>query len=160
MTKIKIGDKVKINLDVVSQNGMFDDKEQEEEYQYISSHQDEVYIVKAVDAPAQAPIVLDHPIIGDTSFYEEELIPVKEVVIQKKEKTLKDRIVDILNSEESEEICERFATEVFESISSDDEAYSDIGRAILRAILKDDADAVLTAICGWSTKTILAKIQD
>ena len=70
---------------------------------------------------------------------------------------MKDRIVDILDSEESEEICERFATEIFESISSDDESYSDIGRAILRAVLKDDADAVLTAICGWSTKTLLAK---
>ena len=154
----KIGDKVKINVDVVSQNGLFDSVEQEKQYDYIVSHENEVYTIKSTSSTALANFKLDHPVIGFTSFFEEELISVTEEEKQKsKEEILREQILKIMNAEDSTENYEKIAEAVFESISSDDESYSHIGYHLLYSFLKGDADGILTAICGWSMKTILAK---
>ena len=81
---IKVGDKVKINADVVLENGMFDSPEQEKQYDYIASHANEVYIIKSTNSSALANFQLDHPVVGSTSFFEEELIPVMEEDLQKR----------------------------------------------------------------------------
>ncbi len=155
----KIGDKVRINVDVVSQNGLFDSVEQEKQYDYIVSHANEVYIIKSTNSSAPANFQFDHPIVGFTSFYKEELIPVTEedVKPKSKEEILREQILKIMNAEDSTENYEKIAEAVFESISSDDESYSHIGYHLLYSFLNGDADGILTAICGWSMKTILAK---
>ena len=159
----KVGDKVKINVDVVSQNGMFDGAEQEKQYDYIVSHSNEVYTIKSTKimgcSSAIANFQLDHPVVGITSFYEAELIPVTEedVKPKSKEEILREQILKIMNSENSIENYEKIAEAVFSSISSDDESYSHIGYHLLYSFLNGDADGILTAICGWSMKTILAK---
>ena len=158
----KIGDKVKINVDVVSQNGMFDGAEQEKQYDYIVSHSNEVYTIKSTKimgcSSAIANFQLDHPVVGITSFYEAELIPVTEEEKPKsKEEILREQILKIMNAEDSTENYEKIAEAVFESISSDDESYSHIGYHLLYSFLKGDADGILTAICGWNMKSILVR---
>lgn len=71
---IRIGDKVKVDLDAVALNGMFESGSQARQFQYLQEHPDEVYVVASTTAEAAAPIQLDHPVVGETSFYEDELI--------------------------------------------------------------------------------------
>ena len=76
MKGINIGDKVKIDYSAVICNGMEETPEQSARLTYIREHPDEVYTVKEVNIPlVLAPIKLDHPILGETSFHEEELKP-------------------------------------------------------------------------------------
>ena len=72
--EIKAGDKVKINLEVVAENGLFENDEQEKQFEYLEAHPDEVFTVTGTINEAQAPYQLAHPVIGATSFYAEELI--------------------------------------------------------------------------------------
>lgn len=72
--KIRIGDKVKVNLDVVSQNGLFESDEQQKQFDYLEAHPDEVFTVSSTTVDAQAQYKLDHDVVGVTSFYAEELI--------------------------------------------------------------------------------------
>ncbi len=72
--EIKVGDTVKVNLQMVAENGMFDSDEQEKQFEYLQMHPDEVFTVADIFNEAPAPYQLDHPIIGATSFYAEELI--------------------------------------------------------------------------------------
>lgn len=71
---IKVGDKVKVNLDVVSQNGLFESEEQQKQFDYLETHPEEVFTVASTTVEAQATYRLAHPVVGETSFYEEELI--------------------------------------------------------------------------------------
>lgn len=73
-SKIRVGDKVKVNLEAVAQNGMFESESQARQFQYLQDHPDEVYVVASTTAEAAASIQLDHPEVGETSFYEDELI--------------------------------------------------------------------------------------
>ena len=73
-SKICIGDKVKVNLEAVAQNGMFESEDQARQFQYLQDHPDEVYVVASTTVDAAASIQLDHPVVGETSFYEDELI--------------------------------------------------------------------------------------
>lgn len=77
--EIKAGDKVKVNLEVVAENGLFENDEQEKQFEYLEAHLDEVFTVTATINEAQAPYQLDHPVIGATSFYAEELILEDEI---------------------------------------------------------------------------------
>ena len=43
--EIKAGDKVKINLEVVAENGLFENDEQEKQFEYLEAHPDEVFTV-------------------------------------------------------------------------------------------------------------------
>lgn len=71
---IKVGDRVKVDIGAVASNGMHESEEQEARFNYLAEHPEEVYTVKSVSADAVANIVLDHPVVGETSFYEDELI--------------------------------------------------------------------------------------
>lgn len=77
--EIKAGDKVKVNLEVVAENGLFENDEQEKQFEYLEAHPDEVFTVTVTINEAQAPYQLDHPVIGATSFYAEELILEDEI---------------------------------------------------------------------------------
>lgn len=71
---INVGDRVKVNLDVVSQNGLFESDEQQKQFDYLEAHPDEVFTIASTTVDAAATYQLDHPIVGATSFYAEELI--------------------------------------------------------------------------------------
>ena len=87
--EIKVGDKVRINLDAVYENGMVESENVE---LYLIDHPDEVYIVKGIDGSAPASIELDHSIVGITSFCKDELILVNEEAEKKvKEELLRQR---------------------------------------------------------------------
>jgi len=77
--EIKAGDKVKINLEVVAENELYENDEQEKQFEYLEAHPDEVFTVAGTINEAQAPYQLDHPVIGATSFYAEELILEDEI---------------------------------------------------------------------------------
>ena len=77
--EIKAGDKVKINLEVVAENGLYENDEQEKQFEYLEVHPDEVFTVAGTINEAQAPYQLDHTVIGATSFYAEELILEDEI---------------------------------------------------------------------------------
>ena len=72
--EIKVGDKVKVNLQMVAENGLFDSDEQEKQFEYLQMHPDEVFTVAGITDEVQAHYQLEHPIVGATSFYAEELI--------------------------------------------------------------------------------------
>lgn len=72
--EIKAGDKVKVNLQTVAENGVFDSDEQEKQFEYLQMHPDEVFTVAGITNEVQAHYQLEHPIVGATSFYAEELI--------------------------------------------------------------------------------------
>ena len=73
--QLQVGDRVKVNLDVVSQNGLFESEEQQKQFDYLEAHLDEVFTIASTTVNAAATYQLDHPIVGATSFYAEELIP-------------------------------------------------------------------------------------
>lgn len=77
--EIKAGDKVKVNLQMVAENGLFDSDEQEKQFEYLQMHPDEVYTVAGITDEAQAQYQLEHPIVGATSFYADELILEDEI---------------------------------------------------------------------------------
>lgn len=76
---LNVGDKVKVNLDVVSQNGLFESDEQQKQFDYLDAHPDEVFTIASTTIDAAATYQLDHPVVGATSFYAEELISEDEV---------------------------------------------------------------------------------
>lgn len=71
---LNVGDKVKVNLYVVSQNGLFESDEQQKQFDYLEAHPDEVFTIASTTIDAAATYQLDHPVVGATSFYAEELI--------------------------------------------------------------------------------------
>lgn len=71
---INVGDRVKVNLDVVFQNGLFESDEQQKQFDYLEAHPDEVFTIASTTVDAAATYQLDHPVVGATSFYAEELI--------------------------------------------------------------------------------------
>ena len=74
MVKFKVGSKVRVDLDAVARNGLFDSEGQQKQFDYLADHPGEVYVIARTDADAAAKIQLDHPVVGVTSFYEDELI--------------------------------------------------------------------------------------
>jgi len=72
---IKVGDRIKLDIQSIMRNGMHESIEMRERFDYILDHPENVYVVSSVDYPgALAPIKLDHPILSKTSFFEDELI--------------------------------------------------------------------------------------
>lgn len=64
----------------------------------------------------------------------------------------KKRLQEILESEES---CENFAKQIGESIFTQDEEPERAGLWIIKALLENDADALLEAICGWKAEYVI-----
>ena len=56
---------------------------------------------------------------------------------------------------EDEEKTAAFAQKILETIDTDDESYEDIGNSVIHALLNNDADGFLIALCGWSAESLL-----
>ena len=56
---------------------------------------------------------------------------------------------------EDEEKTAAFAQKILETIDTDDESYEDIGNSVIHALLNNDADGLLIALCGWSAESLL-----
>ena len=65
---------------------------------------------------------------------------------------MKERLTLIL---EDEEKTAAFAQKILETIDTDDESYEDIGNSVIHALLNNDADGLLIALCGWSAESLL-----
>ena len=56
---------------------------------------------------------------------------------------------------EDEEKTAAFTEKILETIDTDDESYEDIGNSVIHALLNNDADGLLIALCGWSAESLL-----
>ena len=56
---------------------------------------------------------------------------------------------------EDEEKTAAFAEKILETTDTDDESYEDIGNSVIHALLNNDADGLLIALCGWSAESLL-----
>ena len=56
---------------------------------------------------------------------------------------------------EDEEKTAAFSQKILETIDTDDESYEDIGNSVIHALLKNDAEGLLIALCGWSAESLL-----
>ena len=56
---------------------------------------------------------------------------------------------------EDEEKTAAFSQKILETIDTDDESYEDIGNSVIHALLNNDADGLLIALCGWSAESLL-----
>lgn len=74
-----------------------------------------------------------------------------------KKEELRKTVLAIMNRDDCGEAYENLAEAFFSSTVSDDESYRHIGCLLLSAFLKDDVDAAVTALCGWSLEELLAK---
>lgn len=52
-----------------------------------------------------------------------------------------------------------FAETIKQEIASDEDTYESIGYNLLKALLTDDADDILVALCGWYVDTLLTKAR-
>lgn len=57
---------------------------------------------------------------------------------------------------ETPETCEKLAQTLFDHLSTDDESLDKIGFHLCKALLEQDAEAVLIAICGWSSDSLIS----
>ena len=64
----------------------------------------------------------------------------------------KEQLRDVL---EDEEKTAAFAKKILETTDTDDESYEDIGNSVIHALLNNDADGFLIALCGWSVESLL-----
>ena len=60
---------------------------------------------------------------------------------------------------EDEEKTTAFAQKILETIDTDGESYEDIGNSVIHALLNNDADGLLIALCGWSAESLLNLIE-
>ena len=56
---------------------------------------------------------------------------------------------------EDEEKTAAFAEKILETTDTDDESYEDLGNSVIYALLNNDADGLLIALCGWSAESLL-----
>lgn len=52
-----------------------------------------------------------------------------------------------------------FAETIKQEIASDEDTYESIGYNLLKALLTDNADDILVALCGWYVDTLLTKAR-
>lgn len=57
---------------------------------------------------------------------------------------------------ETPALCENLAQTLFDHLSTDDEPLDKIGFQLCKALLEEDAEAVLIAICGWSSDSLIS----
>jgi len=60
---------------------------------------------------------------------------------------------------EDEEKTAAFAQKILETIDTDDESYEDIGNSVIYALLNNDAEGLLIALCGWSAESLLNPME-
>ena len=68
----------------------------------------------------------------------------------------KEQLRAVLKDEEK---TAAFAQKILETIDTDDESYEDIGNSVIHALLNNDADGLLIALCGWSAESLLNLIE-
>lgn len=56
---------------------------------------------------------------------------------------------------EDEEKTAAFAEKILETTDTDDESYEDIGNSVIHALLNNDTEGLLIALCGWSAESLL-----
>lgn len=66
-------------------------------------------------------------------------------------------VMALAASEDSSEAYEELAESFAQAFASEDTPYRKIGRQMMMAYLDGDADAMITAICGWSFDTLLVR---
>lgn len=66
----------------------------------------------------------------------------------------KQMLAEIMRDDEK---CAALALEVLEQVHSDSERLEDIGRALLKARIDNNADDTLCALCGWTLNSLLAR---
>ena len=64
----------------------------------------------------------------------------------------KEQLRAVLKDEEK---TAAFSQKILETIDTDDESYEDIGNSVIHALLNNDADGLLIALCGWSAESLL-----
>ena len=64
----------------------------------------------------------------------------------------KEQLRAVLKDEEK---TAAFAQKILETIDTDDESYEDIGNSVIHALLNNDAEGLLIALCGWSAESLL-----
>lgn len=57
---------------------------------------------------------------------------------------------------ENPALCEAFAQTLFDNLAVGDEPLEKIGLQLCKALLEGDAEAVLIAICGWSSDSLVS----
>ena len=67
--EIKAGDKVKVNLEVVAENGLFENDEQEKQFEYLEAHPDEVFTVTATINEATSTVSTGSPCYRRNFFF-------------------------------------------------------------------------------------------
>lgn len=70
---ISPGDKVRIVIDVLLENGLEETVDQKRQLDYILEHPEEIYTVASVNCNCLANVSLKEQPVSETSFYEEEL---------------------------------------------------------------------------------------
>jgi len=70
---------------------------------------------------------------------------------------LKPKLVDVLLNEalNNDELSERLALSLLNSVDTDDENPTRMGRYFAKAYLEKNMDDLLIAICGWSMQSLL-----
>ena len=64
----------------------------------------------------------------------------------------KEQLRAVLKDEEK---TAAFSQKILETIDTDDESYEDIGNSVIHTLLKNDAEGLLIALCGWSAESLL-----
>lgn len=70
---------------------------------------------------------------------------------------LKQRIKNILDSDDYRESGAKFFEALSEEMESDCEPWDKKGAYLLRAVADNDVEGIFLALCGWSIPTLLAK---
>lgn len=60
---------------------------------------------------------------------------------------------------EEEEKTATFTQKILEMINADDESYEDIGNSVIHALLNNDTEGLLIALCGWSVESLLNQME-
>lgn len=68
----------------------------------------------------------------------------------------KEQLRTVLKDEEK---TAAFAQKILETIDTDDESYEDIGNSVIHALLNNDAEGLLIALCGWSVESLLNLLE-
>ena len=70
---------------------------------------------------------------------------------------LKEKIIEVMQRDDCIDAYEQFVAALFDSIDADDEPWHKIGYYLLKALLNDNVDDALIALCGWSAEELMVK---
>jgi len=94
---------------------------------------------------------------GNIRWHEHELADVSAGEPIKGEDGMKEKIKNLLESEDWAENCEKIMEAFDTEYESDTDTWRSKGFHLLKAVLEGDADGVLLSLCGWSAETLIEK---